>query len=41
VFDYVPFPVLTHTHTHNGDDTLPKVVVSLDVQKDKYSLQAT
>ena len=25
VFDYIPFPVLTHTHTHNGDDTLPKL----------------
>ena len=22
VFDYIPFPVLTHTH--NGDDTIPK-----------------
>ena len=23
MFDYIPFPVFTHTHTHNGDDTLP------------------
>jgi len=22
VFDYIPFPIFTHTH--NGDDTLPR-----------------
>jgi len=31
VFDYIHFPVLTHKHTHNGDDTLPNFTTKMSM----------
>ena len=36
LFDYIPFPVLTHTH--NGDDTLPKFT-PYDYSRCKFNCQ--